>query len=330
MQHATARRVADLDIPRNARADDPTLQKAVNAYRQARTLDDQLKRSERAVERQTAQLRKELKQTKVEAAEANTKAFRQEVRMDEDLLNEAESETRRDKRLVRQAETEMRGDKAFLEDAYRTHKGWDRSRAHGAPGDRLNGRDRAALADIDCPAMKCHEASAGGFLPTVCSSSDDCPRIQCWDYQESGACRQGRICSKPSRQTSGCTPDTNEGSWRNAKCPGMHCMHAKRWGYAPAFCTLAEDDDSAAGNCPQLDCFNYVDQGGCDGNSRQDFARGRICKKPQDADEFCRSSQPTRRAGGSSSQLTASGNLAGISPLHNSHSSKSVWYTHRP
>ena len=83
-------------------ADDPTLQKAVDAYRQARTLDDQLKRSEHAVEKQTKQLRKELKQTKVAAASANTKAFRQEVRMDEDLLNQAESETRRDKRLVRQ------------------------------------------------------------------------------------------------------------------------------------------------------------------------------------------------------------------------------------
>ena len=58
-----------------------TLQKAVDAYRQARTLDSQLKRSERAVERQTQQLRKELKQTKVAAASANTHAFRQEVRL---------------------------------------------------------------------------------------------------------------------------------------------------------------------------------------------------------------------------------------------------------
>lgn len=58
VERAAARRVADLDIPRNARSDDPTLQKAVDAYRQARTLDSQLKRSERAVERQTRQLRK--------------------------------------------------------------------------------------------------------------------------------------------------------------------------------------------------------------------------------------------------------------------------------
>jgi hypothetical protein len=64
---------------------------------QARTLDQQLKRSERAVERQTRQLRKELKQTKVEASVAKTKAFREEVSMDEDLLNQAESETKRDK-----------------------------------------------------------------------------------------------------------------------------------------------------------------------------------------------------------------------------------------
>ena len=78
---ATAGKVADLDIPRHAQADDPTLQKAVDAYRQARTLDSQLKRSERAVERQTQQLRKELKQTKVAAASANTHAFRQEVRL---------------------------------------------------------------------------------------------------------------------------------------------------------------------------------------------------------------------------------------------------------
>jgi hypothetical protein len=58
VERVAARRVADLDIPRNAHADDPTLQKAVDAYRQARTLDSQLKRSERAVERQTRQLRK--------------------------------------------------------------------------------------------------------------------------------------------------------------------------------------------------------------------------------------------------------------------------------
>ena len=58
VERAAARRVADLDIPLDARADDPTLQKAVDAYRQARTLDSQLKRSERAVERQTRQLRK--------------------------------------------------------------------------------------------------------------------------------------------------------------------------------------------------------------------------------------------------------------------------------
>ena len=50
----------------------------------------------------------ELKQTKVAAATANTRAYREEVRMDEDLLNQAESETKRDKRLVRQAESEMR------------------------------------------------------------------------------------------------------------------------------------------------------------------------------------------------------------------------------
>ena len=84
LQRTAARRVADLNIPRGVQADDPTLQKAVDAYRQARTLDQQLKRSERAVAKQTKQLRKELKQTKVAAATANTKAFREEVRVHED------------------------------------------------------------------------------------------------------------------------------------------------------------------------------------------------------------------------------------------------------
>ena len=64
VDRAAARRVADLDIPRDAHADDPTLQKAVDAYRQARTLDSQLKRSERAVERQTRQLRKGKKRSR--------------------------------------------------------------------------------------------------------------------------------------------------------------------------------------------------------------------------------------------------------------------------
>ena len=84
LQRTAARRVADLNIPRGVQADDPTLQKAVDSYRQARTLDQQLKRSERAVAKQTKQLRKELKQTKVAAATANTKAFREEVRVHED------------------------------------------------------------------------------------------------------------------------------------------------------------------------------------------------------------------------------------------------------
>jgi hypothetical protein len=246
-----ARRVADLNIPRDVQADDPTLQKAVDAYRQARTLDDQLKRSERAVAKQTQQLRKELKQTKVAAATANTKAFRQEVRMDEDLLNQAESETNRDKRLVRQAEAEMRGDKAFLEAAWKAKKGRRSSSSRGG----LSAREQSALADIDCPSMQCEEAKAGGFLPTVCSTSDDCPRIRCMDYQEQGACRQGRICSKPSSATYGCTPDRREGPWQSAKCPGMHCARAQQWGYTPVFCTLAEGE----GECPTLSCYTYAD-----------------------------------------------------------------------
>jgi hypothetical protein len=85
----------------------------------------------------------------------------------------------------------QQGDKSFLESAYRSKQSW--------PTKGLSAADRDALASIDCPRMRCEEAKAGGFLPTVCSTSDDCPRIRCWDYQEQGACKQGRICSKPSR-----------------------------------------------------------------------------------------------------------------------------------
>ena len=255
--------------------------------------------------------------------------------MDEDLLNQAESETARDKRLVRQAESEMRGDKAFLENAYRSHKGWKgrggRGGGNGGAGAGvLSAQDENALRDIDCPAMRCEEAQAGGFLPTVCSTPGDCPRIRCWDYQEQGACKQGRICSKPSRRTASCTPTRAEdASWTSAKCPGMHCSHAKRWGYTPVFCTIAEGE----GDCPTMSCFDYADEGGCEGNGHQGFRRGRVCKKPRTADSMCATKWAAREAGGGGSGVTALSktrgvggeDYRGVSPLHNMHSSKAAW-----
>ena len=167
---------------------------------QARQLDKQLKGSERAVEAQTRTLRGELKRSRVAESTSKDPAFRKEVRMDEDLLNQAETETRRDKQLVRQAEREMKGDKKFLEDAYR--------------------RDTRSN---DCPSTACRDARALGQTPRACtiSAQGDCPRINCMDYQETGRCSAGRVCSRPSSRAEGCDYGGNGPvSWTRRQCPG--------------------------------------------------------------------------------------------------------------
>lgn len=61
---------------------------------------------------------------------------------------------------------------------------------------------------------------------------------------------------KIGSKTAGCAPHPREGSWQNAKCPGMHCLHAQKWGYTPVFCFMADGD----GSCPDISCYNYADQ----------------------------------------------------------------------
>uniref|UniRef100_A0A7S4NQD3 Uncharacterized protein n=1 Tax=Guillardia theta TaxID=55529 RepID=A0A7S4NQD3_GUITH len=262
---AHAREVADLNIPRGYTATDPTLRKAITAYRQARDLDEQLKKSERSVQAQTRELRDELKRSHPTSAQRNSKAYKQEVKMDEDLLNEAERETRKDKRLVRQSEAEMRTDKSFLEAAYsKDVKRYGPSRS-------------------DCPSMSCHQAKMLGRSPAACTSYSDCPRINCFDYQESGVCSRGRICARPHRQSEGCFVKERVHHWSRKKCPGMHCLHAKKWGYLPQFCTVTVDE----GVCPSIRCHVYKQETSCQGSVDQGYSQGLVCQRPQGADTTC-------------------------------------------
>ncbi len=95
--------------------DHKLLNQALDAFHQASHLERALKKSERAVSAQTKELRSELEKAKATAANTGqSKYFKREEQLDEELMRQAERETRRDKRLVRQAEDEMRGDKKFL------------------------------------------------------------------------------------------------------------------------------------------------------------------------------------------------------------------------
>mmetsp|Transcript_34389 Transcript_34389/g.77513 ORF Transcript_34389/g.77513 Transcript_34389/m.77513 type:complete len:372 (-) Transcript_34389:33-1148(-) len=297
-----AREVADLNIPRGYTATDPTLRKAINAYRQARDLDEQLKKSERSVQSQTRDLRDELRSSEPSSSQRNSKAYKQEVKMDEDLLNEAERETRKDKRLVRESEAEMRRDKSFLESAY-------------AKDVKRYGPSRT-----DCPSMSCHEAKLLGRSPAACTSYSDCPRINCFDYQESGVCSRGRICARPHRQSEGCFVKEKVHRWSRKKCPGMHCMHAKKWGYLPQFCTVTADEAV----CPSIRCHVYKQEMSCQGSTDQGYSQGFVCQRPQEADATClKANSVGKYARARDAQL----NTAGVSPMHNRHSSISEWST---
>jgi len=232
--------------------DKKLLDQALDAFQQASHLEKELKKSERAVSAQTKELKTELSKAKATAASTGqTKYFRREERLDEELMTQAESETRRDKRLVSQAETEMKGDKKFLQSAY----GIDDI-------DTYEARRKARAASPDCGFQHCHQAKEMGLAPDKCViGAGLCPKIQCYDYSPTTWCGSKQQCEKSSSPRKNCFPKGpgRKSHWLKKTCPTMSCKQAKQLGYTPDFCTITMMD----GTCPQLKCFHYTDMGSC-------------------------------------------------------------------
>ena len=166
--------------------DKKLLDQALDAFQQASHLEKELKKSERAVSDQTKELKTELAKAKATAASTGqTRYFRREERLDEELMRQAESETRRDKRLVSQAETEMKGDKKFLQQAY------------GIVDIDAYETQRKAKGDDQCTAIQhCHQAKDMGLAPDKCViGAGLCPRIQCYDYSPKDWCASKQVCA---------------------------------------------------------------------------------------------------------------------------------------
>jgi len=254
--------------------DKKLLNQALDAFQQASHLEKELKKSERAVSAQTKELRTELAKAKATAASTGqTKYFRREERLDEELMKQAESETRRDKRLVNQAETEMKGDKKFLQTAY----GIDDIDAYEA-------RRKAKADSPDCGYQHCHQAKDLGLAPDKCViGAGLCPRIQCYDYNPTTWCKSKQVCEKPASPKRNCFPKGpgRKSHWLKKTCPTMSCSQAKQLGYTPDFCTITMME----GICPQLKCFHYTDKGSC--HLEDVGTRGSVCMKPSEADEEC-------------------------------------------
>ena len=164
--------------------DKTLLDQALDAFQQASHLEKELKKSERAVSDQTKELKTELAKAKATAASTGqTRYFRREERLDEELMRQAESETRRDKRLVNQAETEMKGDKKFLQQAY------------GIVDIDAYEAQRKAKGDDQCGTIQhCHQAKDMGLAPDKCViGAGLCPRIQCYDYSPKDWCASKQV-----------------------------------------------------------------------------------------------------------------------------------------
>jgi len=243
--------------------DHKLLNQALDAFHQASHLERALKKSERAVSAQTKELRSELEKAKATAANTGqSKYFKREEQLDEELMRQAERETRRDKRLVRQAEDEMKGDKKFLEQAY--------------------GIKNLDDGSSTCPEHRCHQAKATGLRPSECVvPSGSCPTIRCYDYISSGSCGSQTICTRASTRNPDCE-ESGKMRWLKKSCPSMSCSLAQQLGSTPDFCTTTQAD----GPCPQLSCFHYMQMGSCRSDSGFDDG-SRVCMKPEIADLAC-------------------------------------------
>jgi len=212
--------------------DKKLLDQALDAFQQASHLEKELKKSERAVSDQTKELKTELAKAKATAASTGqTRYFRREERLDEELMRQAESETRRDKRLVSQAETEMKGDKKFLQQAY------------GIVDIDAYETQRKAKGDDQCTAIQhCHQAKDMGLAPDKCViGAGLCPRIQCYDYSPKDWCASKQVCQKSATARKHCFPKGpgRKAHWLKKTCPTMSCRQAQQMGYTPDFCTIS-------------------------------------------------------------------------------------------
>ncbi|EKX55092.1 hypothetical protein GUITHDRAFT_160608 [Guillardia theta CCMP2712] len=283
--------------------DDRLLNQAVDAFHQAQHLESELKKSERAVSQQTHELKKELAAAKATAATTGqSKYFRREERLDEDLMRQANRETRRDKRLVAQADREMKSDKKFLEQAY------------GITDIDHYKAGRGSRSSV-CPDLNCHHAKASGLAPAECVvGMGKCPKIQCYHYYKAGKCGNKDICIQPETPSSSCVPDKKKfvrKQWSRKTCPSVSCSQAKALGYTPDFCSVSQME----GPCPQMQCYHYTVMGSC---FSANGAASNVCMKPSQADRECVTSMrlsSAARGGGSRRRRHGSGSGWGMYKL---------------
>jgi hypothetical protein len=142
---------------------------AIDAYRQAKKLEQQLSASESAVSGQTQELTRELNDAKVAAGKFPSEYFEREQNLDQQLLSQAEDETQRDARLVSQAQSEMQQDREYLENAFDYDPGAEEPSLQNilpsadAPTEWLS---------MKCPGMLCARAVSFDYLPQFCALSE--------------------------------------------------------------------------------------------------------------------------------------------------------------